>query len=43
MVEQGDPDCQRLLKSLVSGYAKRDVLRGDVQKLLKIKGPESCP
>lgn len=43
LVDQEDADCQRQLKSLVSGFAKRDLLRGDVQKLIKIKGPGSCP
>lgn len=43
LVDQVDPDCQRQLRSLMNGYARRDVLKSDVRKLLKVKGPGSCP
>ena len=39
---QTDPDCRRQLRALVGGFAKRDVLRRDVERLLQTKGPGSC-
>jgi ArsR family transcriptional regulator, arsenate/arsenite/antimonite-responsive transcriptional repressor len=39
LVEQADPDCARQLRVLVRAFAKRDVLRRDVEKLLRIRGP----
>ena len=32
----------RHLKALVSTFAKKDVLRKDVERLLKAKGPGAC-
>jgi ArsR family transcriptional regulator len=43
LLPQPDPDCERQLRSLVKAFAKRDVLRGDVAKLLKVRGPAVCP
>jgi ArsR family transcriptional regulator len=42
LLPQPDPDCERQLRALVKAFAKRDVLRGDVAKLLKIRGPGAC-
>jgi ArsR family transcriptional regulator len=39
---QRDPDCRRQLQALVGAFAKRDVLRRDVERLLRAKGPGSC-
>ncbi len=39
---QADPHCERQLRQLVRGWAKRDVLRRDVVRLLKTRGPGSC-
>ena len=39
---QDDRECERLLKSIVASFAKKDVLRKDVERLLKSKGPGSC-
>ena len=40
---QADPDCERQLRALVRAFAKRGVLRGDVARLVKIRGPGACP
>ena len=42
LADQTDSDCRRQLKSLTSSFAKRDVLRRDVERLLQVKGPNSC-
>jgi ArsR family transcriptional regulator len=42
LLEQDDPDCERHLRGLVQSFTKRDVLRRDVEKLLKIRGPGAC-
>lgn len=42
LAAQDDADCRRLLRSLSSGFAKRDLLRRDVERLLQVKGPNSC-
>jgi ArsR family transcriptional regulator len=43
LLEQEDEDCARQLKALVQAFAKRDVLRRDVERLVKICGPGACP
>jgi ArsR family transcriptional regulator, arsenate/arsenite/antimonite-responsive transcriptional repressor len=43
LLRQQDPDCERQLRALVRAYAKRGVLRGDVARLLKVRGPGACP
>ena len=40
---QQDPDCGRQLRALVRAFSKRGVLRGDVARLVKIRGPGACP
>jgi ArsR family transcriptional regulator len=42
LAEQPDPDCARHLKALVASFAKKDLLRRDVERLRKAKGPSSC-
>jgi ArsR family transcriptional regulator len=37
-----DPDCARQLHELVHAFAKRDVLRRDVERLLRTRGPGAC-
>jgi ArsR family transcriptional regulator len=39
---QADPECARHLKSIVASFAKQDVLRKDIERLLKTKGPGAC-
>jgi ArsR family transcriptional regulator len=42
LLEQGDAECERHLRGLVDSFAQRDVLRRDVEKLLKVRGPGAC-
>lgn len=42
IAEQFDPDCRRQLRGLVQSFAKRDLLRRDVGRLIKVVGPGSC-
>ena len=42
LAAQDDPDCQQQLKTLVRTFAKRSVLRNDLERLVKVRGPESC-
>jgi ArsR family transcriptional regulator len=42
LAPQTDQDCKRHMKSLIASFAARDVLRKDVERLLKSKGPSSC-
>jgi ArsR family transcriptional regulator, arsenate/arsenite/antimonite-responsive transcriptional repressor len=42
LAEQEDEGCRRQLRALVQAFAKRDLLRRDVERLLKSKGPGSC-
>lgn len=42
LASQLDELCRQQLKALVSAFSKREVLREDVVKLLKGRGPESC-
>jgi ArsR family transcriptional regulator len=42
LLPQGDEACDRQLEALVQAFAERDVLRRDVRKLLKIRGPGAC-
>lgn len=37
-----DPDCARYLREVVQTFVKRDVLRRDVERLLKTRGPGAC-
>ena len=42
LAPQPDEGCRRHLKALVSSFAKKDVLRKDVERLLKVRGPGAC-
>lgn len=42
LAKQPNEDCARHLKTLVSTFNKKDVLRKDVERLLKSKGPGAC-
>ena len=42
LVPQEDPDCQRQLRELVRSFARRDVMRRDVAKLVQVRGPGAC-
>ena len=42
LIRQTDADCERQLRGLVRTFAKRAVLRRDLERLVKVRGPESC-
>jgi ArsR family transcriptional regulator len=42
LATQANAECARHLKALVSSFAKKAVLRKDVERLLKVKGPGAC-
>jgi ArsR family transcriptional regulator len=42
LAAQPNADCRRHLKGLVSAFAKQDVLGRDVERLLKVRGPNAC-
>ena len=42
LAPQADEDCKRHMKSLMATFAQQDVLRKDVERLLKVKGPGKC-
>jgi ArsR family transcriptional regulator, arsenate/arsenite/antimonite-responsive transcriptional repressor len=42
LVAQPDPDCEGQLRGLVRSFAKSDLLRKDVERLLKTRGPGAC-
>lgn len=42
LAPQDDAECRRVLRALVGEFGKRDVLRRDVERLLRSKGPTSC-
>ena len=42
LIEQSNPDCQQQLRTLTRAFAKRSVLRQDIERLLKVKGPGTC-
>jgi ArsR family transcriptional regulator len=42
LLRQPDPDCERQLRALIQGFARRELLREDVKRLLKIRGPSAC-
>ncbi|MCY0998387.1 metalloregulator ArsR/SmtB family transcription factor [Myxococcus sp. MISCRS1] len=42
LAPQLDEVCKAQLKALVSAFTKRDVLREDVARLLKSRGPNAC-
>jgi ArsR family transcriptional regulator len=42
LARQGDPDCDRHLKTLMRSLGKGSVLRRDRARLVRVRGPESC-
>jgi ArsR family transcriptional regulator len=42
LAPQSNEECARHLKALMSSFSKKDILRKDVEKLLKAKGPGAC-
>ena len=43
LAAQQDPAGERQLQSLMRTFAKRSVLRRDLERLVKVRGPGSCP
>jgi ArsR family transcriptional regulator len=39
---QADAQCDRHLKSIIASFAKKNVLRKDIERLLQSKGPGAC-
>ena len=42
LAPQADADCRRHLKALFSSFAAKDVLKKDIARLVKSKGPSAC-
>jgi ArsR family transcriptional regulator len=42
LLRQTDAACERQLRALVKTFAKRSVLRKDLERLVKFRGPQSC-
>jgi ArsR family transcriptional regulator, arsenate/arsenite/antimonite-responsive transcriptional repressor len=42
LARQPDEDCERHLRGIMKAYAKREVLRKNVEKLLRTRGPGAC-
>lgn len=42
LARQGSEDCERHLRSVARAFAARAVLRRDVERLLRTRGPGSC-
>jgi ArsR family transcriptional regulator len=42
LAPQLDDMCKAQLKTLVSSFTRREVLREDVERLLKSRGPNAC-
>jgi ArsR family transcriptional regulator, arsenate/arsenite/antimonite-responsive transcriptional repressor len=42
LAQQSDDECQRQLQNLVKSFANKNLLKRDVEKLVHIRGPESC-
>jgi ArsR family transcriptional regulator len=42
LAPQTDPDCKRHMKALIASFSKQDVLRKDVERLLKSRGTNPC-
>jgi ArsR family transcriptional regulator len=42
LARQEDADCERHLRAVAKAYAGRDVLRRDVERLLRTRGPGAC-
>lgn len=42
LIRQAEADCERQLRQLVKTFEKRAVLRRDLERLMKARGPRSC-
>jgi ArsR family transcriptional regulator, arsenate/arsenite/antimonite-responsive transcriptional repressor len=42
LASQPDRDCDRQLRALTTTFTKRAVLRADLERLVKVGGPQSC-
>jgi ArsR family transcriptional regulator len=42
LAPQIDPDCERQLEALARSFEKRAVVRRDLERLVKLRGPEAC-
>jgi ArsR family transcriptional regulator len=42
LLRQPDQACERQLRGLVRTFATRGALRADVDRLVKVRGPEAC-
>lgn len=42
LAPQQDEERKRHMKALVSSFAKKEVLRKDVERLLRVRGPRAC-
>jgi ArsR family transcriptional regulator len=42
LAAQADPERQMQLRALIKAFARHDVLRRDVEKLVRVRGPEAC-
>jgi len=42
LIRQLDADCERQLRGLATTFARRSVLRKDLERLVRVRGPESC-
>lgn len=42
LAPQADADCGRQLRALVETFARRTVLRRDLHRLVKVRGPLAC-
>jgi ArsR family transcriptional regulator len=42
LATQPDAECEQQLRALVRSFAKRAVVRADLERLVKVRGPEAC-
>jgi ArsR family transcriptional regulator len=42
LATQPDRECHRLLRTIVASFAKQELLRRDIERLLRVKGPGAC-
>jgi ArsR family transcriptional regulator len=42
LAPQADRDCEQQLRGLVKTFAKRSMLRRDLERLVKVRGPLAC-
>lgn len=42
LLRQRHADCERQLRALIGAFSRRALLRGDVARLRKVRGPGAC-